>query len=78
MSAVVGSLPSALAGAASSVAWFFPMLVAAMAYFHYDLLDPEARPVEMMPDMLLDNYDFIVVGAGSAGKLVRRNPSTRA
>jgi hypothetical protein len=67
----VAALPLALAGyavnAASNVAWFFPMLVAAIAYFHYELLDPESRPIDVATELLHPEYDFIVVGAGSAG-----------
>lgn len=71
MSAIVG-VPAALGGAvvsaASHLAVFVPALIAAIAYFQYDLMDPESRPIDMASDFLLDHYDFIVVGAGSAGK----------
>jgi hypothetical protein len=72
MSSVVGGSLPALAGAASAVGsqvtWFIPMLVAAIAYFQYELLDPEARPINQESQNLLPFYDFIVVGGGSAGK----------
>lgn len=64
----------AIAGAAASAAsavglssWFLPMLVAAIAYFHYELMDPESRPIDVVEEMMYDTYDFIIVGAGSAG-----------
>lgn len=49
------------------VAWFIPMLVAAIAYFQYDQTDPEGRPGDVGDDFMLPEYDFIIVGAGSAG-----------
>lgn len=71
MSSVV-ALPVSLAGAAvnaaSSVAWFAPLLVAAMAYFHYELMDPESRPIDVETSSLLPDYDFIIIGGGSAGE----------
>lgn len=64
---------NALAGAvsaASNVAWFAPLLAAAIAYFKYDELDPEAKlaDVDVEPLSMLPYYDFIIVGGGSAGK----------
>lgn len=58
----------AIAGAASQVAWFLPVLVAAIAYFHYEVNDPESRIIDQPGDLILDQYDFIIVGAGSAGE----------
>lgn len=60
------------ASAASNLAVFIPALVAAIAYYQYDLLDPEARIADTSTDEL-ETYDFIVVGAGSAGKMVHKN-----
>ncbi|XP_073985159.1 glucose dehydrogenase [FAD, quinone]-like [Rhodnius prolixus] len=73
MSSVIGGLPAAIAGAAnvvSNVAWFVPMLVAAIAYFQYDNMDPEARPINIETSQIFSVYDFIIVGAGSAGAVV--------
>lgn len=49
--------------------WFVPMLVAALAYFQYEeIMSPESRPIDIPSDQLLDEYDFIIVGGGSAGE----------
>lgn len=57
----------AIVGAATQVAWFLPVLVAAIAYFHYEVNDPESRIIDQPGELLLNEYDFIIVGAGSAG-----------
>lgn len=72
MSAIVGAataLGGAAASASSQVAWFIPMLVGAIAFFQYEMMDPESRVADTEPDELLAEYDFIIIGAGSAGKL---------
>lgn len=72
-SAVVGAA-SVIGGAvtaADSVGWFISMLVGAVAYFQYEeIMSPEARPIDMPSEHLLDEYDFIIVGGGSAGAVI--------
>lgn len=67
MSAITAPLVGLGAAAASNLSVFIPVLVAAIAFFQYELLDPESRPIDTATDGLWDKYDFIVVGAGSAG-----------
>jgi choline dehydrogenase len=70
--AAAAALPTLLGGASSVVTtaglWFAPLLVATLAYFHYDLIDPESRPIDA--ETVKPLYDFIVVGAGSGGAVV--------
>ncbi len=72
----------------STTAWFFPWLIAAIAYYHYASVDPERRPVDRRVNInkqglslqfclqffwlqdLYKEYDFIVIGGGSAGAVM--------
>ncbi|KAJ8985248.1 hypothetical protein NQ317_018278 [Molorchus minor] len=66
MSAVTSPITGFGALASSNFGVFLPALVAALAYFQYEQMDPESRPIDVPTDELLERYDFIVVGAGSA------------
>lgn len=68
MSAISTSLYGLGAGAVSNLAVFVPALVAAIAYFQFEDMDPESRPINVATEDLLDRYDFIIIGGGSAGK----------
>ena len=69
LSAIV--VTSALKGAIGLVGtglWLVPLLIAGLSYYRYDQLDPESRPINRFP--LDPEYDFIVIGGGSAGAVV--------
>lgn len=58
----------ALAGSNGLVLGIFPLLAIGLAYFRYNTFDPESRPIDIAET--LPEYDFIVVGGGSAGAVV--------
>ena len=48
--------------------WLIPLLIAGLAYYRYDSFDPESRLINQR--QLNREYDFIVIGGGSAGAVV--------
>ncbi|CAG9830996.1 unnamed protein product [Diabrotica balteata] len=55
-------------GIVGSTLWLIPLILAGITYINYNKLDPET-PI-MDAQRLYRDYDFIVVGGGSAGAVV--------
>lgn len=55
-------------GVVGSTLWLIPLILAGLTYVNYDKHDPES-PVRDARKLYRE-YDFIVVGGGSAGAVV--------
>lgn len=66
--AIAGAVKVATAIIGVGKLTIIPFLIAAIAYYNYDLFDPENRPFNVKE---VDRvYDFIIVGGGSAGSVL--------
>lgn len=68
LTTILGAIKTAVFIIGAGKIAILPFILASLAYFHYDLFDPENRPASVKQ---VDSvYDFIVIGSGSAGAVV--------
>lgn len=65
---VVASALKGAIGLVGTSIWLVPLLIAGLSYYRYDQLDPESRLIDQR--LLNPEYDFVVIGGGSAGAVV--------
>ncbi|XP_034936851.1 glucose dehydrogenase [FAD, quinone] [Chelonus insularis] len=65
---VIASTLKSAVGLMGTSLWLVPLVIIGLSYYRYDQLDPESRVIDKRP--LNQEYDFIVIGGGSAGAVV--------
>lgn len=69
MSGIV-AVGSSLSDVVPFTSYAIPLLIAAVTFFQGTQYDPSSRPIDISPDNLEESYNFIIVGAGSAGMVL--------
>lgn len=67
------SVVSVIGGAGMTALNNIGLITPILIFLHYryeEILSPESRPINIPTEHLLDEYDFIIVGGGSAGAVV--------
>lgn len=66
--ALTGIGSTSVPGLVATGVWFFPFLMAAIAYYHGPGDDPERKIINRK--RLYAEYDFVIIGGGSAGAVL--------
>lgn len=58
-------------GLLSPLATFYVVLFGSTMLYNYNSIDPNLRPINIPSTVIQQEYDFIIIGAGSAGNILK-------
>jgi hypothetical protein len=67
---IVPLSPLRIIGSAPAVSFYINLVIAAVTLYYYSDIDPSLRPINVPTTLINQEYDFIIVGAGSAGEYI--------